>query len=128
MTQTISAPTAADTVNRGVEEFRPSLVDRVLAGGARAIDWIPAPVRALFSRRNADGDRLAGDVAVSLLSLKVVGGADIADQGPVDARRNVDRQGYLAGSGGSASLPVAAVEHRGHRRGAGTDLHPGGCR
>jgi acetyl esterase/lipase len=88
MTQTISAPTAptaADTVNRGVEDFRPSLVD---------------------------GDRLAGDVAVSLLSLKVVGGPDIADQGPVDARRNVDRQGYLAGSGGAASLPVAAVEHR----------------
>jgi acetyl esterase len=112
MTQTISAPTAADTVNRGVEDFRPSLVDRVLAGGARAIDWIPAPVRTLFSRRNADGDRLAGDVAVSLLSLKVVGGPDIADQGPVDARRNVDRQGYLAGSGGAASLPVAAVEHR----------------
>lgn len=112
MIQSATTPATPRTPNHGVEEFRPSPADRLLSGGARAIGWIPDPVLTLFSRRNADGDRLDGDVGVSLQSLKVVGGTDIADQGPRDARRNVDRQGYLAGSGGPASLPVATVEHR----------------
>jgi acetyl esterase len=113
MTQIIPSDSRATvTENTGAEDFRPSLVDRALAAGARAIDWIPDPVLSLLSRRNADGDRLDGDVGFSLLSLKVVGGKDISEQNAVDARRNVDRQGYLAGSGGPASLPVASVEHR----------------
>lgn len=111
MTQ-ILEPSATRTVNSGAEEFRPGTVERALAAGARAIDWIPAPLRALFSRTNRDGDRLDGDVAISLLSLKVVGGEDISEQDAVSARRNVDRQGYLAGSGGPAAPQVGSVEHR----------------
>ena len=100
------------TVNTGAEEFRPGVAERALAAGARSIGWIPAPVRSLLSKRNRDGDRLDGDVALSLLSLKLVGGEDISAQTPESARHNVDRQAYLAGSGGPAVQQVGAVEHR----------------
>ena len=111
MSQT-SQLNARASANQGAETYRPSVLDRIIAAGARALRFIPAPLLSVFSRTNNSGDRLDGDVALSLLSLKVVGGPDIADQTAVDARRDVDRQAYLAGSGGTKSLEVGLVDHR----------------
>lgn len=111
MSQT-SQLNARSSANQGAETYRPSVPDRVIAAGARALRFIPAPLLSVFSRTNNSGDRLDGDVALSLLTLKLVGGPDIADQDAVDARRNVDRQAYLAGSCGTKSPEVGLVDHR----------------
>lgn len=101
------------TVNTGAEEYRPGVVDRTIALGARALGLVPAALLRPLCPRNADGDRLDPDVALSLLSLKIIGGKDIADQDAVAARRNVDRQACIAGAGGPAAPQVGEVtEHR----------------
>lgn len=108
-----ASPAGPDhTVNRGSEEFRPSRLDRLLSAGSRAIGSLPDGLLRLFTRTNSDGDRLDGDVAFSLFSLNLVNSTDIAEQDAVSARRNVDRQAYLAGAGGISAYPVAEVTHR----------------
>ncbi|AGP30356.1 alpha/beta hydrolase [Corynebacterium terpenotabidum] len=101
-----------ESVNTGAEEFRPTIADRMFAGGARRIGLIPPALLRPLARRNADGERLDGDVAASLFALTLVGEEEIAEQTAVEARRTVDRQAYLAGSGGPGALAVGSVTHR----------------
>lgn len=100
------------TVNTGAEEYRPGPVDRAVALSARALGLLPSALLRPLCPRNADGDRIDPDVLLSLLSLKIINGRDIADQDAVAARRNVDRQAYIAGARGPAAPQVGSVEHR----------------
>ena len=98
------------TVNTGAEAYRPGIIDRTIALSARALGLLPSTVLRPLCPRNADGDRLDPDIALSLLSLKIIGGKDISEQDAVAARRNVDRQAYLAGSCGAAGPQVGSVQ------------------
>ncbi len=100
------------SINPGAEAFEPTVVDRIAAAGARSLRLIPEPLLSLFPHRNTSGDHLDGDVRLSLLTLKAVGGADISGQDAAAARRSVDRQAYLAGSGGPGTEEIGFLDHR----------------
>lgn len=94
-------------LNPGNGVFRPGLLDRAAAAGARLLGWIPTPVLRLLpgKKRNHDGDVLDADVAATLLSLKVISSLDIVDVPPVHSRRIVEREAFLA----AGRVPVASV-------------------
>jgi acetyl esterase len=103
----------SSSVNEGVEEFPPSVLDRIMALGGRSTRYIPEPfLNFIGRRRNSAGARLDGDVAISLSTMQLVSRPDISTLTPQDARRAVEREAFLAGSGGPAAPDVESVSHR----------------
>lgn len=94
------------TLNPGNGLFRPGLLDKATAAGARLLGRVPSPLlRLLGTRRNDAGDVLDADVAASLLSLRFISSLDIVDVPPVHSRRIVEKEAYLA----SGKVRVAEV-------------------
>ncbi|MBP2332459.1 alpha/beta hydrolase [Corynebacterium freneyi] len=79
--------------------YRPDPLTRIIARAGRAIMSAPTPLLRLVARpgRNGRGYLLDPDVAMSLALLKVIGsGKGIGELSVAEARREIDREAYLA--------------------------------
>lgn len=79
--------------------YRPDTLTRIIAGAGQAIMSLPEPLLRLIARppRNARGYRLDADAAMSLALLKIIGsGKGIAELPAAEARREIDKEAYLA--------------------------------
>ncbi|WP_295628413.1 alpha/beta hydrolase [uncultured Corynebacterium sp.] len=79
--------------------YRPDPLTRIIALAGRGIMALPRPLLRLVARppRNERGYLLDSDVAMSLALLKIIGsGKGIGELPAAEARREIDREAYLA--------------------------------